>query len=185
MERYCLLFVSLLAFIGCASTEKEQPAPLEAADVRFERAVVLAAFPARSRRDVEDIAVAELERRRPNAQVLASWKEFPDVESVTGESFRDYLVENDIDFVVTIVPFAETITASYDDWSDEAADELDDFVEQVNAGALAGRFGLEVVGWDVATRAPVCSRTSQFLVGDVAGPNGVAEFAVATVTRGF
>ncbi len=61
--------------------------------------------------------------------------------------------------------------------------EFGDYVEGLSPHTLLGRFGVQVVGWDVDTREPVYAKTSQILVGEVSGPDGITDFAVESVTQ--
>ena len=144
---------------------------------------MLAAVEPGNRKEIEDLVAQELKRRRPDVEVITTFESFPDLDAVTDQRLMDYLNRYGVDMLLTIVPFAETRNASYDDWSDVANDELGAYVQDMEAQVLIGRFGVQVVGWDVPTKHPVYAKTSQILVGEVAGAEEVASFAVATVTR--
>jgi hypothetical protein len=176
-------FIPLPLLLAACSSPETEPVELEAPDVKFKKAAILAAVAPENRKEVEDFAVAEIKRRRPKASVIATWPKHPNLEAITEESFREFLEDEGIDLVVTIVPFVETVAAGYNELSDVAGEEIGLYVEDMRAHALAGRFGVQVVGWNVETKEPVYARTSQILVGEVAGPQGVAEFAVESVTR--
>ena len=174
--------LACLLLLGACSSPQPEVAR-EAPDVHFKRAAVLAAISPENRKQVEDLVAAEIERRRPDVSATSTWEEFPDLGRISTQGMLNYLQFHGIDLLVTIVPFSETISAGYDDWSDVAQDELGGYVGGLTPQVLAGRFGVQVVGWNVPTRAPVYAKTSEILIGDVAGPRGVADFAIATVTR--
>lgn len=172
----------LLSLAACKTASTEQAVQLEAPDVHFRKAIIVAVTDNENRHAVEDAVAEEIHRRRPYTQIMTSYKAYPDLHKLTEERFQSYVYNHGIDIVVTIVPFAETVSAGYDDWTDVAGDELVPYVEKQPAGALVGRYGVQLVAWDVKTKRPVYAKTSQILVGELAGPNGVAEFAAATVT---
>lgn len=174
-------FVPLLLLGACSSTKSS--VPLEAPDVKFKKAFIVAAVGPEYRKDIEDRVGAEIQRRRPYVQVIPSFGQFPNPNDVGRNELASFLKSHDIDFVVTIVPFAETYAAKYDQWDDVAGHELGEYVEGMETQALVGRYGVQVVGWDVATKLPVYAKTRQVVVGEVSGPNGVVEFASDTVTR--
>ncbi len=171
-----------LLLLGACSTTKSS-VPLEAPDVRFKKAFIVAAVGPEYRKDIEDHVAAEIQRRRPYVQVIPSFDQFPNPNEVREHEFISFLKSHDIDLVVTIVPFAETYAAKYDEWDDVAESELGTYVEGMDTQALVGRYGVQVVGWDVATKHPVYAKTRQVMVGEVSGPNGVIEFTADTVTR--
>jgi len=177
----CARIVALLLLGACSSSRDD--IALEAPDVHFQKAAVLAAVAPEDRREIEDAVAAEIERRRPGVQAITTWEAFPNLEGVSERYLMNYLNRYGVDLLVTIVPFSETTNASYDEWSDVASDKLGGYVEDLNERVLLGRFGVQVVGWDVPTKQPVYAKTSQIMVGDVAGTDEVADFAVATVTR--
>lgn len=174
-------FAWLLLLGACSSPQPK--VPLEAPDVHFKRAAVLAAISPENRKEIEDLVASELERRRPDVEASSTWEEFPDLGKISRQGLINYLQFHGIDMLVTIVPFSETISASYDDWSDVADDDLGVYVEDLTPQVLAGRFGVQVVGWNVPTREPVYAKTSQVMVADVAGVRGVADFTIVTVTH--
>ena len=173
--------VPLLLLGACSSTKSN--VPLEAPNVKFNRAFIIAAMGPEYRKDVETRAAEEIQKRRPHVQVIPSYGPFPDPNEVSENEFKTFLKSRDIDFVVTIVPFAETAAARYDDWQDVAAEEVDHYVGDMKVQALVGRYGIQVVGWDVATKKPVYAKTRQIMIGEASGPNGVVNFAVDAVTR--
>jgi len=170
----------LLLVAACASS-KDRP-PLEAPNVHFQRALIVAEVAQDKRAEVEGIVANEIQKRRPHVQVIQSADQFPDLEHLTREHFLAYLQSQAIDLVVTIKPFAELARAEYASWPKTSKTELGDHVEHIQPSVLVGRFGVQVVGWDVATKRPVYAKTSQTLVGSSAGPRGVADFAVTSVT---
>ena len=170
----------LLLVAACASS-KDRP-PLEAPNVHFNRALIVAEVAEDKRAEVEGIVANEIQKRRPHVQLIQSVDQFSDFKKVTRDQFLAYLQSHEIDLVVTIKPFAELARAEYASWPKTSKTELGDHVEHIQPTALVGRFGVQVVGWDVATRRPVYAKTSQTLVGSSAGPRGVADFAVTSVT---
>jgi len=174
-------FVPLLLLGACSSSDEK--VALEAPDVHFQKAAVMAAVAPENRKEIEDRVAAELERRRPGVQVITTWEAFPNLEEVSEVYLMNYLNRYGVDMLVTIVPFSETTNASYDEWSDVASDQMGGYVEDLDERVLLGRFGVQVVGWDVPTKQPVYAKTSQIMIGDVAGTDEVADFAVTTVTR--
>ena len=182
MKLTALASLALLALAACQSKPKES-VPLEAPNVHFKKAIVLAAVAEDKRKEVEDMVVAELLRRRPDTKVTPSYKQFPDLGKATHERFKAYVDTQDVDMVVTIVPFAEIVAARYADWNKEPH-ELVAYYDDLSPAALVGRFGVQVVGWDVKTKRPVYAKTSEILVGEAVGVQGVTDFAVATVSPG-
>lgn len=173
--------IPLLLLGACSSTKSN--VPLDAPDVKFKKAFIVAAVGPEYRKDIEDRVAAEIQRRRPAVQVIPSFGQFPNPEDVSRHELQSFLSSHNIDMVITIVPFAETYSAKYDQWDDVANQELGTYVEDMHTQALIGRFGVQVVGWEVATKRPVYAKTRQITVGEASGPNGVVEFAADTVTR--
>jgi hypothetical protein len=173
-------FLPLLFLGACSSPQTD--IPLEAPNVKFKKAAILAAVAPQHREEVENLVAAELERRRPESQAVATYGPLPDLDELTGQGLLNYLNYHSIDLLVTIVPFAETLSASYQ-WEDVASDEIGIYVEDLTPYVLAGRYGVQVVGWDVSSREPVYAKTSAIMVGETTGPAGVADFAATTVTR--
>ncbi len=174
--------IAPLLLLSACSTSKTD-APLEAPDVKFKKAFIVAAIPSDGRKDVEERVAAEVQRRRPYVQVIPSYAQFPNPDEVKQQELLSFVRNHDIDMIITIVPFAETVLTQHDDWSDVAQDDVGRYVEDMSAQSLVGRYGVQVVGWEVATRKPVYAKTSQVIVGSVQGPSGVADFAIQAVTR--
>ncbi len=176
-----LLLVSagLAAASGCAS----HPTPaLEAPNVHFQKALVMAEAPLEKRREIEKMVATEMQRRRPHVQVVLSSDQFPQLGAVSRESFLAYLQNYEIDLVMTITPFAEAVKMDYSD-TKASRQELGQHVMDARPNAMVGRYGVQVIGWDTKTRKPVYSKTSETLIGSASGPRGVADFAVTTVSR--
>jgi hypothetical protein len=171
-----------LLLLGACSSSKSS-VPLEAPNVKFNKALIIAAMGPEHRRDVETRAAEEIQKRRPHVQVIPSYGPFPDVNEVSETEFATFVKSRDIDMVVTIVPFAEAALTSHDGWDDVANDHVGHYVEDMKVQALVGRYGIQVVGWEVATKKPVYAKTRQTVFGEAAGPNGVVEFTVDAVTR--
>lgn len=167
----------------CACTSSKSNVPLEAPDLKFKKAFIVAAIKSSNRKEVEEHVAAELQRRRPYVQVIPSYEQFPNPSDVHHQELMMFLESHDVDLVITIVPFVEAALAKHQDSSDVARDDLGHYVDHMDAQPIVGRFGVQVVGWDVATKKPVYAKTSQVIVGTVDGPNGVTDFAVHTVTR--
>jgi len=177
-----LLLVSapLAVSSGCASSH--QSAPLEAPNVHFQKALVMAEAPLEKRRQIERMVADEMQRRRPHVQVVLSSDQFPQLGQVSRENFLAYLQNYEIDLVMTITPFAEAVKMEYTD-ARASQEELGKHVMDARPNAMVGRFGVQVIGWDTKTRRPVYSKTSETLIGSASGPRGVADFAVTTVSR--
>lgn len=173
--------LALLLLVAACASSKDRP-PLEAPNVHFNKALIVAEVAPDKRSEVEGIVANEIQKRRPHVQVIQSAEQFSDFGRVTRQQFLAYLQAHEIDLVVTIKPFAELARPEYASWSKVSKNELGDHVEHIQPTALVGRFGVQVVGWDVATRRPVYSKTSQTLVGSSSGSQGVADFAVTSVT---
>jgi hypothetical protein len=175
-----LLVSAGLAFAsGCASHKSP---PLEAPNVHFQKALVMAEAPLEKRREIERMVADEMQRRRPHVQVVLSSDQFPQLGQVTRENFLAYLQNYEIDLVMTITPFAEAVKMSYTDTA-AMKEELGQHIVDARANAMIGRYGVQVIGWDTKTRRPVYSKTSETLIGSASGPRGVADFAVTTVSR--
>src|SRR5262245_41234347 len=80
---------------GCASSHES--APLEAPNVHFQKALVMAEAPLEKRREIERMVADEMQRRRPHVQVVLSSDQFPDIEHVSRENFLAYLQNYEID----------------------------------------------------------------------------------------
>lgn len=176
-----LLLVSsgLAAVSGCASHPNP---PLEAPNVHFQKALVMAEAPLEKRREIERMVADEMQRRRPHVQVVLSSDQFPQLGQVSRENFLAYLQNYEIDLVMTITPFAEAVKMNYTD-SLANKQELGQHVMDARPNAMVGRYGVQVIGWDTKTRRPVYAKTSETLIGSASGPRGVADFAVTTVSR--
>ena len=171
----------LLALGACSSPEPTLPP--KAPGVYFTKAAVLAAVDSDNRREVEDIVANEIHLRRPEVELISTWEQFPELAGLTEQRVIEDLQRQRVDLLVTIVPFSEEKRARYDDWSDVASDTLGTYVERLDAQSLRGTAGVQVVAWDVATRAPVYAETTELLVDEIAAPRDVIDFTVGTVTR--
>src|SRR5262249_38114775 len=153
---------------ACASSHES--APLEAPNVHFQKALVMAEAPLEKRREIERMVADEMQRRRPHVQVVLSSDQFPDIEHVSRENFLAYLQNYEIDLVMTITPFAEAVSQSYGQWTAIKDEELGEHVVRAQAHSMVGRYGVQVVGWDTKTRKPVYAKKSETLMGASAGP---------------
>jgi len=166
---------------GCATSHES--APLEAPNVHFQKALVMAEAPLEKRKEIERMVADEMQRRRPHVQVVLSSDQFPDIEHVSRENFLAYLQNYEIDLVMTITPFAEVMSQRYGQWTAIKNEELGEHVVHAQAATMTGRYGVQVIGWDTKTRKPVYAKKSETLLGASASPQGVATFAVTTVSR--
>ena len=174
-----------LALLGACTTPAKQSAPpLDAPNVVFKKAMVVAAFVPDQRQQIENLFATEIQRRRPAARVIASYQQFPEMGKTTENRFAAFLDTQAVDLVVTIEPFGEVMKTNFDDWSDIANVALGQYYGAMAPQELKGRIGVQVVGWDVKTKRPVYAKTSEILVGEAVGVQGVTDFAVTTVSPG-